>query len=115
MSTSSSNSKYFDRVTAAIDELRDELIDISLDIHSHPELNYEEHYSSAVLTEALERHGFEVETGVGGVETAFRATIEGGAGDGPTVAFLAEYDALPEIGHGCGHNLIASFFGGGAQ
>ena len=107
MSTSSASSIFFDRVTAAIDELRDELIDISLDIHAHPELNYEEHHASAVLTEALERHGFDVERGVGNVETAFRATIKGGAGDGPTVAFLAEYDALPEIGHGCGHNLIA--------
>ena len=54
MSTSSEGSIFFDRVTAAIDELRDELIDISLDIHAHPELNYEEHYASAVLTEALE-------------------------------------------------------------
>ena len=107
MSTPGGNSQFFDRVTAAIDELQDELIDISLDIHAHPELNYEEHYSSGVLTEALERHGFDVERGVGGVETAFRATIDGGAGKGPTVAFLAEYDALPEIGHGCGHNLIA--------
>ena len=75
MPASSANSIFFDRVTAAIDELRDELIDISLDIHSHPELNYKEHYESAVLTEALERHGFEVERGVGNVETAFRATL----------------------------------------
>jgi amidohydrolase len=56
---------------------------------------------------ALEKYGFEVERGVGGVETAFRATLNGSGGDGPTVAFLAEYDALPGIGHGCGHNLIA--------
>jgi amidohydrolase len=59
------------------------------------------------LADALERHGFEVERGVGGVETAFRAVMPGGNGDGPTVALLAEYDALPGIGHGCGHNLIA--------
>ncbi len=94
-------------VSAAIDELSDELIRISRDVHAHPELNYEERYSSALLADTLARHGFDVERGAGGVETAFRATLEGGAGPGPTVAFLAEYDALPEIGHGCGHNLIA--------
>ena len=86
---------------------REELVEISLDIHSHPELNYEEYHSAALLTDALERHGFDVERGVGGVETAFRGVLSGGGGDGPTVALLAEYDALPEIGHGCGHNLIA--------
>ncbi len=91
----------------AIDAARDELVRIALDIHARPELNYEEHYAAALLSGALEQHGFSVERGVGGVETAFRASLQGGAGDGPTVAILAEYDALPEIGHGCGHNLIA--------
>ena len=94
-------------VTNAIESLRDELVDISLDIHAHPELNYEEYHSSKVLADALERHGFNVERGVGGIETAFKATLDGGKGDGPTVALLAEYDALPDVGHGCGHNLIA--------
>ena len=91
----------------AIDSARDELAELALDIHAHPELNYQEFYSSALLTGTLEQHGFAVERGVGGVETAFRASLSGGAGAGPTVAILAEYDALPEIGHGCGHNLIA--------
>ena len=63
--------------------------------------------AAKLLADTLEQHGFQVERGVGGVETAFRGTLEGGGGDGPTVALLAEYDALPEIGHGCGHNLIA--------
>ena len=91
----------------AIDAARDELYEIALDIHAHPELNYEEFYAADLLAGALEGHGFEVERGIGGVETAFRGTLRGGGGDGPTVAVLAEYDALPEIGHGCGHNLIA--------
>ena len=99
--------EYVAAVSAAVDELSDELIRVSKDIHAHPELNYEEFYSSALLADTLERHGFSVERGTGGIETAFRATLDGGAGPGPTVAFLAEYDALPEIGHGCGHNLIA--------
>ncbi len=95
------------RSNSAIETSRQELFDISLDVHAHPELNYEEHYSSDALAGFLEKRDFRVERGVGGVETAFRATIPGGAGDGPTIAVLAEYDALPEIGHGCGHNLIA--------
>jgi amidohydrolase len=98
---------YIYPVTHAVDALRQELVDISLDIHAHPELNYQEFHAVAVLADALERHGFQVERGVGGVETAFRAVMTGGDGDGPTVALLAEYDALPGIGHGCGHNLIA--------
>ena len=104
----SSNKTTRESVSAdAIDSARDELAELALDIHAHPELNYQEFYSSALLTGTLEQHGFAVERGIGGVETAFRASLSGGAGDGPTVAILAEYDALPEIGHGCGHNLIA--------
>ena len=91
----------------AIEGARSELVEVSLDIHAHPELNYEEQHASALLSGILEKHGFQVERGVGGVETAFTATLPGGGGDGPTVAILAEYDALPDIGHGCGHNLIA--------
>jgi amidohydrolase len=109
MSTAPSGSRpgYFHHVTQAVDALHQELVDISLDIHAHPELNYQEYHAAQVLADTLEQHGFQVERGVGGVETAFRATMPGGNGDGPTVALLAEYDALPGIGHGCGHNLIA--------
>ena len=92
---------------SAIDKSRQALFDLSRDIHSHPELNYQEYYSSNALAGFLENRGIQVERGIGGLETAFSATIPGGAGDGPTIAVLAEYDALPEIGHGCGHNLIA--------
>ena len=91
----------------AIDDARPELVGVALDIHAHPELNYQEQYAVGLLSGTLEQHGFQVERGVGGVDTAFTATLSGEAGDGPTVAVLAEYDALPEIGHGCGHNLIA--------
>ena len=99
--------EYFTSVTQTIDGVRHELEDISLDIHAHPELNYQEYHAARVLADTLERHGFQVERGVGGVETAFRAVMPGRHEDGPTVALLAEYDALPGIGHGCGHNLIA--------
>jgi amidohydrolase len=104
---SGSRSAYVTSVTQAVDVLQQELVDISLNIHAHPELNYQEFHAAQVLADALERHGFQVERGVGGVETAFRATLQGSSPDGPTVALLAEYDALPGIGHGCGHNLIA--------
>ncbi len=102
-----SNKARSDAAAKAIDSVREELVGIALDIHAHPELNYQEHHAAKLLSDTLEQHGFVVDRGVGGVETAFRATLEGAAGDGPTVAILAEYDALPEIGHGCGHNLIA--------
>ena len=92
---------------SVIETSRQALFDLSKDVHAHPELNYEEFYSSNALAGFLEQHDFQVDRGIGGVETAFRATIPCGAGDGPTIAVLAEYDALPEIGHGCGHNLIA--------
>ena len=95
------------RSNSAIDDSRQALFDLSKDIHSHPELNYQERYSSSALAGFLDSRGIQVERGIGGLETAFRATIPGGAGEGPTIAVLAEYDALPEIGHGCGHNLIA--------
>ena len=95
------------RSNSAIEASRQALFDLSKDVHSHPELNYQEFYSSDALAGFLEKRDLKVERGIGGVETAFRATIPGGGGEGPTVAVLAEYDALPEIGHGCGHNLIA--------
>jgi len=95
------------RSNLAIEASKQALFDLSKDVHAHPELNYEEYYSSDALAGFLESNGLSVERGIGGVETAFRATILGGGGGGPTIAVLAEYDALPEIGHGCGHNLIA--------
>lgn len=95
------------RASAHIDQLKDEFIATSLHIHANPELLFKEYKSSATLCQLLERHGFAVERGVGGLETAFWAEA-GGNGDGPTIAILAEYDALPEIGHACGHNIIGT-------
>jgi amidohydrolase len=95
------------RVTAAIDEHETEVVEAAGQIHDRPETAFQERFASSLLAEALRRHGFEVEYPVGGVETAFRARKRG-KGTGPTIAVLAEYDALPEIGHGCAHNLIAA-------
>jgi amidohydrolase len=95
------------RLRAAVDELHESLLRTSHAIHAHPELAFEEHDASARLTDELERGGLQVERGVGGLPTAFRAVLDGGEA-GPTVAILAEYDALPGIGHACGHNIIAT-------
>lgn len=92
------------KVQDAIDAVSEDLRALSLDIHEHPELNYEEVHAHQVLTDYLEQQGFEVERGAYGMDTAFVATA--GSGE-PTLAVLSEYDALPGIGHACGHNLIA--------
>lgn len=89
-----------------IDALRPEMERLSADIHGTPEIGFEEVKASAWLTEFLEDGGFGVRRGIAGLPTAFRADHRGG--DGPAVAFLAEYDALPGLGHGCGHNLIGT-------
>ena len=81
------------------------LVSLSRDIHGHPELAYQERHALGAIADFVERAGHHVERGIGGLETAFRARV--GPGDGQAVALLAEYDALPDVGHGCGHNLIA--------
>jgi amidohydrolase len=95
-----------DLVGDAVDRLGDELESLSRQIHDHPELGFQEVKAAGWLSDFLERQGFKVERGVAGVETAFRGTIE--TGEGPTIAILCEYDALPAIGHACGHNVIAT-------
>ena len=93
------------RVTAKVEALREELIELSLRIHAHPELAFQEEQASAWLADYLEGHGFRVVRGICDLPTAFRA--ERGEGS-PRVALLAEYDALAGIGHGCGHNIIGT-------
>jgi amidohydrolase len=95
-----------DSIAAAVDRLADELERLSHRIHANPELGYQEVKAAAWLAEFLAAQGFKVERGIAGVETAFRASIE--TGDGPTIAIMCEYDALPGIGHACGHNAIAA-------
>ena len=94
-------------ILRAVDELRGEILAVSRDLHDHPELSLEEHRSASALCGILSKAGFAVETGIAGLPTAFVARLNG-AHSSPTVAILAEYDALPGIGHGCAHNLIAA-------
>ena len=90
-----------------IDSLSDTLLSVSHEIHAHPELAFEERRAAALLSDTLDAQGLPAERGVFTLETAFEARLPT-RGDGPTVAILAEYDALPGIGHACGHNLIAT-------
>jgi amidohydrolase len=97
------------RIAAAVDAARDEIIELSHRIHAHPEVAFEEEQASAWVAEALARHGFEVERPAGRLATAVRATRHGGrGGSSPRIGILAEYDALPGLGHGCGHNTMAA-------
>lgn len=89
-----------------IDALSGDLLDVSHAIHARPELAFEERFACDLLCRTVERFGLTARPGVHSLETAFETSFNGG--EGPTVALLAEYDALPGIGHACGHNLIAT-------
>lgn len=89
-----------------IDNRAKDLIEISREIHAHPELNFEEHFAHNILSEYIADSGIDVTRGAFELETAFDVSIK--CGTGPTVAVLCEYDALPGIGHACGHNIIAA-------
>ncbi|TKI02627.1 M20 family metallopeptidase [Martelella alba] len=86
--------------------LRDDLVTAAHYIHANPELGLEEKKAQATLVSLLRQYGFTVETGLAGLETSFVAEFS--TGPGPVIAYLAEYDALPGIGHACGHNIIGT-------
>jgi amidohydrolase len=100
------------KVKDSVESQRQQLIQLSLNIHDNPELGFKEEKASTCLTSYLEDSEFHVERGIAGLATAFRATY--GQGN-PRIALLAEYDALPKIGHGCGHNIIAASAVGAAM
>jgi len=93
------------QVMAEVDRRRDELVALSLKIHDNPEVRYKEFKAFGWITDYLEENEFTLERGICDLPTAFRATYGSGR---PTLAFLAEYDALPKMGHACGHNIIAA-------
>ncbi len=90
---------------SAIQRHADELIALSHFVHAHPELGYVEFESSGAVADLAEKSGFQVERGIAELPTAFRATM--GSGD-LNIVYCAEFDALPDIGHACGHNIIAA-------
>src|SRR5271170_681509 len=100
-----------DAAREKIEQSRKPLVDLSHRIHAHPELGFEEEKACGWLADVLDHAGFQVQRGVAGLETAFIAK----AGHGPLhVGICAEYDSLPEIGHACGHNMIAAMAVGAA-
>lgn len=103
----------YQQIDAYVDEQRDLLLALSHKIHAHPEIRFQEQQAARWLGETLEAHGFILEKGVGGLETAFRARRSGRA-EGPKVALVCEYDALEGLGHACGHNVIATMSLGAA-
>jgi amidohydrolase len=96
-----------DKICRAVDEREALLLEVSSAIHANPELKFEERFASELLASRLREAGFETTLGAAGMETAIVATHPASS-PGRTVAILGEYDALPEIGHACGHNLIAA-------
>jgi amidohydrolase len=94
------------QILETIDHHREELVKVSRTLHADPETAYNEHRASALLSQKLEEYGYQVQRKVANLDTAFVGTA--GLTSGPTVAVLAEYDALPGLGHACGHNLIAT-------
>ena len=96
------------QISSEVEALAQDMYDISEFLKANPETAYQEYKACDHLSGFLEDKGFRVQKGVGQVETSFLAQAVDGHSDRPTVAFLAEYDALPKIGHGCGHNLIAA-------
>lgn len=94
------------RIDSAVERLKPELTELTLKIHDNPELGKEERKAVEWQLALLRKYGFDVAEKYCGIETAYRAVYKG-AKAGPKIALLAEYDALPGIGHGCGHNLIA--------
>lgn len=86
--------------------MRGELVQLSRQIYENPELGFEEFKAMAWQADILKKHGFEVETGYLGLQTSYRARLK--TGEGPRIAFMAEYDALAGFGHACGHNIIAA-------
>ncbi len=100
------DNKDFERIQEIATSLAPELKKLAMDIHDNPEMGRKEFKACKWQMELLEKYGFETESNFCDIETSYRAVYKG-AKPGPKIAMLAEYDALPEIGHACGHNLIA--------
>ncbi|HEU4572804.1 MAG TPA: M20 family metallopeptidase [Candidatus Limnocylindrales bacterium] len=100
------------RLAAAVESASAEVLELSHRIHANPEPAFEEAHAAGWIAETLRRHGYAVEHPAGSLATAIRATRRGGRADGsspkPRIGILAEYDALPGLGHGCGHNTMAA-------
>lgn len=98
------------QIAATVEGLRPELRDLAIALYENPEIGFEEHVSVRRIAQLLGAHDIAAEVGAFGVDTALRASV--GDADGPHFAIIAEYDALPGVGHACGHNVIAGIAAG---
>ncbi len=96
-----------DTIRSTVQEHLNEIFEITKYLYENPEIGNEEVKACEALSTSFEKHGFQVERGFCGIPTAFKAVFDSGK-PGPVIAYCAEYDALPEVGHGCGHDLIAT-------
>ena len=107
------NVEIKNKLSKIIDELSKDLIELSEFIYMNPELGHKEYKSSKAHIDILKKYGFKVQESFMGIETAFKAVFKSEK-DGPVISYLAEYDALPGIGHGCGHNILGTTSSGAA-
>ena len=100
-------SDFKERVQKRVEEILPELIGLSNTVWEHPEYNFEEFHVCRSMSELLKKFGFEVTTGVGGIETSVKAVYDTGK-EGPNIGIFGEFDAVPGMGHSCGHNLMCA-------
>ena len=96
-----------EKIKSVVDEIYPKAVEMADHLFDNPELSQKEHESKRYLADILKENGFKVEEGVGGLETSFRAEFDTKK-KGPAIAFIAEYDALPKMGHACHHHIIAA-------
>ena len=105
---------YKERIRSRVNEILPDLIALSDTIWQHPEYNFEEHHACAAMSEQLKKFGFAVQTGVGGIETSVKAEYDSGK-PGPNIGIFGEFDAVPGMGHACGHNLMCAMAVGAGE
>ena len=105
---------YKEKVRQRVEEILPELIALSDTIWAHPEYNFKERHACAAMSEQLRRFGFQVETGVGGIETSVKGVYQSGK-PGPNIGIFGEFDAVPGMGHACGHNLMCAMAVGAGE
>ncbi len=99
--------EYKERIRRRVDEILPELSDLSDSLWHNPEYNFKEYFACKSMSALLEKYGFEVETGIGGIETSVKAVYDSGK-PGPNICMFGEFDAVPGMGHSCGHNIMCA-------
>lgn len=98
---------YQERIRRRVDEILPELSRLSDDLWNNPEYNFKEYFACKSMSALLEKYGFAVETGIGGLETSVKGVYDTGK-EGPNIAIFGEFDAVEGMGHSCGHNIMCA-------